>query len=248
MTLAKIDFAAIEKRVLAHTSSEETDTMTHDHLYGHTHVSGGNHDHFIPPAPAKPTALTLETASKILLILFLITVVILQCLTIKQLAAKPMEKSGAWTSKHFNEFTKWQRVRERALMPAMLLELLDQKNIVESDRADQIKYVDAIINDIIEFKHEPEGRDDWQTPQASMELQTGDCEDFAIAKFYALKHLGINSHLLMVWDVTRQDYHMVLETDDGVLLDNNKTPARADLLYVRIYALTESMWKQYAQK
>lgn len=67
----------------------------------------------------------------------------------------------------------------------------------------------------------------WATPSEFM-TYSGDCEDFAIAKFFALRELGFANHELriaVVFDSLRQIGHAVLAvyTEDDILILNNQT-------------------------
>lgn len=71
-------------------------------------------------------------------------------------------------------------------------------------------------------------KDYWATPFEFLARDEGDCEDYAIAKYLLLKHLGINSNKMYLTYVNVIDYnasHMVLsyfETQNSVplILDN----------------------------
>lgn len=69
--------------------------------------------------------------------------------------------------------------------------------------------------------------DYWATPQEFIEHGKGDCEDFAIAKYFALKELGFNPSKMMIMIVKvdrMQDFHAVLGVKDSsgeiMILDN----------------------------
>jgi predicted transglutaminase-like cysteine proteinase len=73
------------------------------------------------------------------------------------------------------------------------------------------------------------GRDDhWASPEEFVGLGAGDCEDFAIGKYFALRSLGIPAESMQVsyvHDIQRRQFHIVLEVQiaDGserMLLDN----------------------------
>jgi predicted transglutaminase-like cysteine proteinase len=44
----------------------------------------------------------------------------------------------------------------------------------------------VLVNALITYKEEPEGEDYWQQPMETLNLKTGDCEDFAILKYRLL--------------------------------------------------------------
>lgn len=73
------------------------------------------------------------------------------------------------------------------------------------------------VPDLISFNK----KDYWQTPLEFLENGKGDCEDFAIAKYFDLKHNGIDSWLVYCIDKRNNEYHMVCFYD-GIILDINK--------------------------
>lgn len=90
------------------------------------------------------------------------------------------------------------------------------------------------INEAIEYKVDPE--DVWQTPEETLSLGTGDCEDYALLKrAYVVNHMGIKPQdAQLVKGVYKQyvdgklykDWHMYLRvTREGVVyhLDSNST-------------------------
>lgn len=108
-----------------------------------------------------------------------------------------------------------------------------------------------IVNDFFnEVRYSPDEKtyhkkDYWATPWEFLARDRGDCEDYVIAKYFALKHLGIESEKLYFTYVRSRQFkepHMVLtyfETPSSVplVLDNTNykiLPAnrRNDLLPV----------------
>ena len=63
----------------------------------------------------------------------------------------------------------------------------------------------------------------WATPDELIEQGAGDCEDFAIAKYFALIQAGIDEALLKIIYarlLTTGENHMALAYDDSLILDN----------------------------
>jgi len=54
----------------------------------------------------------------------------------------------------------------------------------------QIEYVNVTINRLVEHRPDPPGVDDWATPCETLARGAGDCEDFAIAKYFVLAESG----------------------------------------------------------
>ncbi|HTN62746.1 MAG TPA: transglutaminase-like cysteine peptidase [Devosia sp.] len=79
--------------------------------------------------------------------------------------------------------------------------------------------------------------DYWANPVEIARKGAGDCEDFAVAKFWMLRALGVPAERLQIVvlsDVKRQVYHAVLVVHDGgksYVLDNLSETVRADTAY-----------------
>ena len=120
------------------------------------------------------------------------------------------------------------------------------------DRMTQIKEVNRYFNEeryIIDRKNW--GVEDyWATPFQFLKMD-GDCEDYAIAKFMALKALGFpieDMRVLALRDMNLDIGHAVLIVYDGdtpLLLDNQiKSVVPADTVkhYMPIFSLSETGW------
>ena len=129
-------------------------------------------------------------------------------------------------------------------------DLLD--DLRDKDRLTQIKEVNRYFNGqryIIDRKNW--GVEDyWATPYQFLKMD-GDCEDYAIAKFMALKALGVpveDMRVLALRDLNLNVGHAVLIVYDGdtpLLLDNQiKTvvPASTVKHYMPIFSLSETGW------
>lgn len=56
-------------------------------------------------------------------------------------------------------------------------------------------------NRAIKYKAEPQGKDHWQNPSETIALGTGDCEDYAIGKYFTLLQYYVDlefTHLVTV--------------------------------------------------
>lgn len=134
------------------------------------------------------------------------------------------------------------------------------RNMVEDTQGkgviDQLNAVNDFFN-MMDFVDDIDlwGKNDyWATPVEFLGRGAGDCEDFTIAKYFALRELGVPDdklRLVYVKAITLNQHHMVLAyyhkpTSVPVILDNlNKTilPAikRPDLL--PIYSFNaENLW------
>ncbi|MDM8349473.1 transglutaminase-like cysteine peptidase [Pseudomonas sp. sp1636] len=98
--------------------------------------------------------------------------------------------------------------------------------------AEKLQVVNAFFNRHIRYGEDTEvwGQVDyWASPRETLELGAGDCEDFALAKYFTLRLLGIpEQHLRLVYSTltSTQQAHMVL----GYWADEGKDPALLDNL------------------
>ncbi len=131
----------------------------------------------------------------------------------------------------------------------------------QADQSDTIKLqsVNAFFNTNIQFISDSDawGQEDyWATPLQTMGIQSGDCEDFSIAKYITLLKLGVAPEKLRLTYVKAQlqsgaQAHMVLayyanEKSEPLILDNivaNILPAseRSDLTPVYSFNAT-GLW------
>lgn len=117
---------------------------------------------------------------------------------------------------------------------------------------EKVKQVNAYVNQhpYIEDIDNWRKSDYWSTP-AEFYANGGDCEDFALTKYTALKMLGIqkeNMRLVIVNDKVKNIHHAILAvfTDQGLyILDNQiKTAMKARHInrYDPIYSINENAW------
>ncbi len=121
------------------------------------------------------------------------------------------------------------------------------------DRAAQLKLVNDTFNRVQYLGDTANwGRADyWETPYEFLS-RSGDCEDYAIAKFMALKAAGVPSSQMRVVAVRnlakRGQGHAVLVVYDGgiaYLLDNqikDVVPANSVRTYLPIYSVNDLAW------
>lgn len=84
--------------------------------------------------------------------------------------------------------------------------------------ADPLDQANSAINAAITPKEEPPGIDDWQSPVETFTLKTGDCEDYAIAKYEAFRWLGVSAddlRLVVVWVPKVGEHHVILMARTG---------------------------------
>lgn len=120
------------------------------------------------------------------------------------------------------------------------------------DRMAQVRAVNATMNRY-RYITDPENwgvPDYWATPRQFLQ-RDGDCEDYAIAKYMALKALGFapaTMRIVIVQDLNLGVPHAVLSLDlDGreLILDNqiqDVLPDTAIVHYRPIYSINETAW------
>lgn len=95
--------------------------------------------------------------------------------------------------------------------------------------------------------------DYWATPAEFLNAR-GDCEDYAVAKYRALRKLGYSSddvRLVTVWDRKRRTHHAVtaVRLDNRVMLLDNQSvdpvDASQSTRYRYVYSVTEEYWVRH---
>ena len=155
--------------------------------------------------------------------------------------------------------SKWSGVLEHLDCSIDLSEHSDWSSFVESATADgttikNINKTNRFINGLIKYTSDEKlwGENDyWSTPAEVLERRKGDCEDFAILKYYTLKYIGFppDSMRLAVVKQDRGPTHaiMVIEFENKTyILDNQLTMVVEDIKllnkYTPIYSVNESGW------
>ncbi|WP_051213851.1 transglutaminase-like cysteine peptidase [Maritalea myrionectae] len=92
-----------------------------------------------------------------------------------------------------------------------------------------LSQINRAVNDVITYREDSKafGKSDyWANPIELAQRGAGDCEDFAIAKYWALRTLGYQEsqlQLIVLKDTRRNLYHAVLAVHEGgrtFILDN----------------------------
>lgn len=92
-----------------------------------------------------------------------------------------------------------------------------------NNEAKEIEAVNHYWNHIISYKQ----TNAWQTPEETFERGYGDCKDYAIAKYYSLRRLGVPASALKFTVVVWHDkWHAVLIAD-GLMMDSMVDEIRA---------------------
>jgi predicted transglutaminase-like cysteine proteinase len=155
-------------------------------------------------------------------------------------------------SSNMRAFTKWNGVMERLDNAGLQNWGTDLTKFQALPTQAKIRAVNNYVNKIryIEDRNNWSQSDYWATP-AEFFARGGDCEDFAIAKFAALKKLGVpesQMRLAIVQDKIKNIPHAILivYTEDGaVMLDNQiKSVERVSSVsrYKPIYSINRDAW------
>lgn len=158
---------------------------------------------------------------------------LLLCLVASTALAQPAKPSGLAQSASQVRLSNWQQLLQ---------------NGSELNEPAKLEAVNHLINGSIAYVSDQQawGQNDyWATPEETLKLGQGDCEDFAIAKYFGLIKLGVaveRLRLTYVKALGRNSAHMVLAyypspNAQPLILDNLNSQvlpaaARSDLLPV----------------
>ncbi|EUB97748.1 transglutaminase family protein cysteine peptidase BTLCP [Rhizobium sp. CF080] len=133
--------------------------------------------------------------------------------------------------------------------PAFAAIQLVGMNTSQSSLRDKLNAVNAAVNQSIRYRTDQDTykvADRWSTPQETLKLQQGDCEDFAILKMAALRAEGIDPDqmsIVVLFDQKRHFYHAVLSVEAGgkfFILDNMRNQVLLDTQlpdYMPLYSI-----------
>lgn len=119
-------------------------------------------------------------------------------------------------------------------------------------RLDQIRAVNRFLNQrrYVVDPHNYGVPDYWATPRQFLSLD-GDCEDYAIAKYFSLRALGVAPEamrIVVLQDLNLNTAHAILVVyiDGRALVLDNQVPAVVDARAIRhyraIYSINEQHW------
>lgn len=141
---------------------------------------------------------------------------------------------SVWADRDFAQILQTAEKRYGPLGPARgrieAWSQLLQSELNQPER-EQLNVVNRFFNQQLNFQddmHIWRQTDYWATPVESLIKAAGDCEDYALAKYFSLRHLGIPSEKLRITYVkalNQNQAHMVLTfysspTADPLVLDN----------------------------
>lgn len=149
-------------------------------------------------------------------------------------------------------FTKWNGVIGKLDNAGMNAWNKDLEGLRNAPLAQKVSAVNKYVNQVryIEDKNNWSKSDYWATP-AEFFARGGDCEDFAIAKYAALKQLGVSEdrmRLAIVQDKIKNIPHAILivYTDQGAMMLDNQIKTTENVAnvsrYKPIYSINRQAW------
>jgi len=177
-------------------------------------------------------------------------------------AQAKMFGKGEIASDNISQFTKWNSVVERhekSLKESQSHEIAAWKKDIAlfkdlGTTRQKIEAVNNYINARIEYKPDSDvwGKSDyWATIAETLGKGYGDCDDYAIAKYFTLREAGIAEEamrIVVLKDNSIDQIHAVLSVEvNGTtyILDNQSPYLRTDqqiTFYEPIYSINETHW------
>lgn len=164
-------------------------------------------------------------------------------------------------STNTSQFTKWNGVvkRQKKADRGNSEEISEwKKDLVPfkklSTTRQKVEAVNNYINAKIEYRPDAEvyGKSDyWASVDETFKKGLGDCDDYAIAKYFTLKELGFaeeDMRIVVLKDHSINEIHAVLSVEvNGVhyILDNQSPYLRTDhqlTYYEPIYSINQEKW------
>lgn len=185
----------------------------------------------------------------------------LSALMISTEASAKMFGKNEIQSTNTTQFTKWngvvsrQRVAARnnsAVVSEWKRDMAPFKKLVTTRQ--KVEAVNNYVNAKIEYRNDSEiwGKSDyWASVAETFSLGYGDCDDYAIAKYFTLKELGFKEddmRIVVLRDNSINEIHAVLSVrvnGTHYILDNQSPYLRIDsqiTYYDPIYSINQSSW------
>jgi predicted transglutaminase-like cysteine proteinase len=119
----------------------------------------------------------------------------------------------------------------------------------KSDKTDWYKFIkdsktiEEINNKINTVEYKTENVDNWKSPTNFIK-NGGDCEDYSLAKYHALKDIGYSENSLKI-SIVRDSvfrYHAILLVNDSLVLDNQEKQIKklSETDYILVYSVNKN--------
>lgn len=145
--------------------------------------------------------------------------------------------------KDTSEFTKWTQAVYKTDMDSL-------PSTGYCRYCDRTTEVNDYVNTHVKYTTDWDNNhkyDYWASANETLDSGKGDCEDYAIAKYFLLRKDGYEASRLkitVVMDTLNMEMHTVLIVDDTRVLDNRKVNPKA---YTPAYAINEDNWWRITQ-
>jgi predicted transglutaminase-like cysteine proteinase len=163
-------------------------------------------------------------------------------------------------SSDISAFHKWQRVKMQAQQVSAQLwqGFLPPTQIAKAGGLQRLQWVNQRVNSRLRYMTDEiawKQADYWASPAETLARGLGDCDDFAIVKYYLLLKLGVPAETMQIVvlnDTQQNILHAVLAVEqDGAhyILDNRFAGIyqdRAMPQYRPIFAVTQNRWWRYS--
>jgi transglutaminase-like putative cysteine protease len=90
------------------------------------------------------------------------------------------------------------------------------KDLPQYDRIGEVKALHAFVRDSIRYTNDPANTELLQTPKATLEMQTGDCDDKSTLLASLLQSIGMPARFVALGFTPQKAYsHVLVETRNG---------------------------------
>ncbi len=160
-------------------------------------------------------------------------------------------------------FQKWQSVnrkyaQEESNGSAAALNRVIPAGLQQASLLSKLQGVNNTVNRSIRYVSDDIAwgvNDYWASPAETLAKGYGDCDDFAIVKYFSLLRMGVpatNMQIVILTDTQANVLHAVLAVRDNgrnYILDNRRNDVYEDVsiaFYRPIYSLTANSWVRYS--
>lgn len=163
----------------------------------------------------------------------------------------------ATENQDLSAFKKWASVQQKTKQESHTTLTAMAASLTKLSFHEKLVQVNALINQKIAYVEDSAGwgqSDYWATPNETLAKGYGDCDDYAILKYFTLLQAGVpaeSMRVVVLRDASQGVLHAVLAVTEGTtnyILDNRFSTLYTDSTmpsYQPIYALNESKWWRF---